>query len=163
MTDAERLREAVDYDPETGSMTWRKPPANRCKVGDAVGSKGRDGRVGTYFLGKRRRVHVLAWLYMTGEWPVGVIDHANGDPSDNRWGNLRAATHRQNMQNKRRQANNQVGLKGVSFHRLSGKWFARINVNGTVKSLGYHSSPEAAHEAYRKAALQYHGEFARTA
>jgi HNH endonuclease len=33
--------------------------------------------------------HDLAWLWMTGEFPKGQIEHINGIKDDNRWCNLR--------------------------------------------------------------------------
>ncbi|WP_428999737.1 HNH endonuclease signature motif containing protein [Stenotrophomonas maltophilia] len=46
------------------------------------------------------RQHRLAWLYMTGQWPSGEIDHINHDRSDNRWHNLRDVSHQANQQNR---------------------------------------------------------------
>jgi hypothetical protein len=64
----------------------------------------------------------LAWLYMTDSWPVGEIDHANCDRTDNRWANLRLATRSQNQANTRPRAAS--GLKGAYPMRL--KWQAKI-------------------------------------
>jgi len=52
--------------------------------------------------GSRHLAHRLAWLYMAGAWPSGVIDHMNGDPSDNRWSNLRDVTQAENNANRRK-------------------------------------------------------------
>lgn len=49
------------------------------------------------------------------------------------------------------QRNNTSGAKGVSWHRASGKWAARIQIKGKQISLGYYDTVEEAAEA-RKAA-----------
>jgi hypothetical protein len=86
-------------------------------------------------------------------------DHCNGVPLDNRRDNLRVCTHTQNMQNKK-SSNKSVGLKGVS--KIRNRYQARIRVNGKQINLGVYASAEEAHHAYSKAAVKYHGEFART-
>jgi hypothetical protein len=96
-----------------------------------------------------------------GEEPP-VVDHMDGDPTNDRLSNLRAATHVQNARNKR--AINRTGLKGVGF-RGDGKrekpWIARIHVNGRQIALGYFRTKEEAHAAYMKAANDHFGQFAR--
>jgi hypothetical protein len=83
---AERLRELLNYDPDTGVFTWRVRPVHSHRVGDIAGSV-RTTR-GYRLIGVAGRVykaHRLAWLYMMGEWPKDQIDHINRDPSDNRF------------------------------------------------------------------------------
>jgi hypothetical protein len=105
------------------------------------------------------QAHRLAWLYMHGEWPVGDLDHINGDPADNRIANLRIATQSQNNANRRaRRGRN----KGVYMEKKTGKYKANICVNRKQIYLGRFESAEAAKAAYDKAAAQYFGEYART-
>jgi hypothetical protein len=75
--------------------------------------------------------------------------------------NLRIATVGQNSMNSRRHRDNRSGFKGVSFHKGSGKWQARIRKNGTQIFLGTYETPETAYAAYCDAANTHHGEFAR--
>ncbi len=88
------------------------------------------------------------------------VDHANGNGLDNRRENLRIANKSQNGCNRGPQRNNTTGLKGVSFHKKSDKWMARITVEGKAHYLGLFGSKEKAAVAYDKAAKRYHGEFA---
>lgn len=88
-----------------------------------------------------------------------MVDHKNGNCLDNRRSNLRLASNTQNQQNAKKQSRNTSGYKGVRFSK--GKWMARISVNGTRLYLGMFDTPQQAHDAYKEAALKYHGEFAR--
>ena len=156
----ERVREIFDYDPHTGSIKWRLPSSRRVHVGDEAG---------TVSLGYRRvnidhhfyLAHPLAWLWMTGEWPKGEIDHVNLDRADNRWCNLRAATRSQNLANVMARINNSCGIKGVWWHKGAGKWTSQIQVDGTAIHLGLFGTKEAAHVAYAEAAKEHFGDFAR--
>jgi hypothetical protein len=87
------------------------------------------------------------------------VDHINHNPLDNRRCNLRLATKVENNQNSRKRRDNTSGFKGVYWNKWSKKWGAQIYTNGRHIHLGYFSTPEIAHEAYKKAAEQYHGEF----
>jgi hypothetical protein len=87
---AERLRELVHYDPETGVMTRRISLSNRTKVGDEIGRVNEtDGYRYACVDGKSHAVHRLAWLYMTGRWPQFQVTHENDTHADNRWVNLK--------------------------------------------------------------------------
>ena len=89
------------------------------------------------------------------------VDHKNLNKLDNRRENLRIATRGQNNCNKTKYKNNTSGFKGVSFHKKAQKYRARISIDGKQKFLGYFVTAEAAHQAYKQAAIQHHGEFAR--
>jgi hypothetical protein len=89
------------------------------------------------------------------------VDHENGDKLDCRRGNLRLATHAQNMRNRGLQSNNTSGFKGVSWDRQRRAWQAKIRVDGRQVKLGRFRSPESAAAAYVAAARQLHGDFAR--
>lgn len=90
-----------------------------------------------------------------------LTDHINRDGLDNRRENLRLATYAQNMHNQRLPSNNSSGYKGVKLDKRTGKWAARIGINGTQKWLGYYDKPTEAYAAYCEAAREYYGEFAR--
>lgn len=87
---AERLRELLHYDPETGVMTRRVALSNRTKVGDEIGRVNpSDGYRYACVDGKSHAVHRLVWLYVTGNWPEHQVNHDNDVRDDNRWTNLR--------------------------------------------------------------------------
>jgi hypothetical protein len=74
--------------------------------------------------------------------------------------NLRIATKFQQIRNQHRRRNNTSGYKGVNLRRKTGKWEAHITAGGKRICLGAFIGPKEAHEAYCKAAVMYHGEFA---
>jgi hypothetical protein len=88
------------------------------------------------------------------------VDHVDLNMLDCRKSNLRLCTHVQNLMNQRKRPNTKSGYRGVYHHAKSGLWQARIRVEGKEKSLGYYKSTKEAHEAYKAAALEHHGEFA---
>jgi hypothetical protein len=109
------------------------------------------------------KAHRLAYFLMTGEDPFDRIDHINMDKSDNKWENLRDATHSQNMANCHRYKNNKSGIKGVYWYPPYQKWNAQIRVHGKLKNLGYFDDIEDAAATIRAAHIKYRGEFARAA
>jgi len=95
--------------------------------------------------------------------PVNMqVDHKNRNKLDNRRQNLRICTVSQNGMNREKQRNNRSGFKGVDANRRckKGSYRARITANKKVFYLGSFKNPDEAGEAYKKAARQYHGEFA---
>lgn len=166
---AEFVRSVLTYDPETGFFRWRRrsdrPKRWNTRYAGSVAGQMSSGyrciqlesTCGAY------RACRLAWLYMTGEWPADQIDHINGVRWDDRWENLRAADNSQNNANRGAQRNNQsCGVRGVSFHALTGKWAARIKAKGVPYYLGLFPTVEEAAAAYAEAARRLHGEFSRT-
>lgn len=162
------LREWFIYDSETGIFVWRKEPR---KIGPYLGKvAGHTRKTGYVFIGVPGfgllGAHRLAWIYMHGLTIGGAeIDHIDGNPSNNAIANLRLATSSQQKQNKCVQSNNRSGLKGAFYHacRPGKKWRSQIKVGEKLHFLGYFETAEQAHEAYKAAAKEHFGEFARLA
>lgn len=155
---ADRLRELVSYDPETGVFT-ALVKRRGLNVGESIGTAHHSGYLICSIDGHRNLLmHRLAWLYMMGEMPVAQIDHRNGNKSDNRWENLRLATFGQNQMNK---GGWNKHLKGVNAGKRG--FTARIMACGRSYYLGHFKTAEAAHAAYQEAATRLHGDFARLA
>lgn len=157
--DVARLREVLDYNPETGALTWRKMLSPRGVVGSAAGRVSKHGYLlvgidGIYYLG-----HHLAWLHFHGEPPKWSLDHRNLNKLDNSIANLREATARQNAIN--RAPRNKHGFKGVSFQTCSGKFKATIRTESGRLFLGEFPTAAEAGRAYAEKAAEMHGEFAR--
>lgn len=153
------LKEIVHYDPFTGYFTSLVRRGSKVMVGDKLGSENK-GYLYIMINYNKYLAHRLAWFYMNGEWPK-EIDHINGNPSDNRWANLRVATHRQNLANCKLKTNNSTGYKGVSKNR--GKYQAQIRVEGKRLMLGRFNTMQEASVAYEQKAVEFFGEYHRVA
>lgn len=153
-----RLLQLISYDAATGQLRWRENRAPDIKAGDVAGTVRPDGYIAVRIDGRKYQAHRLAWLYEHGSLPP-ILDHINGNKGDNRIANLRPATNAQNCQNRGRRADNESGLKGVSFDKATGKWRANGGANGKWKSLGRFPTAEAAAAAYSAFVESNHGEF----
>lgn len=153
----------LSYDQEDGSFTWKireNGPAtiNTRIAGKAAGTITPFGYRSINLNGSNYLCHRLAWLIITGDWPENEIDHKDGDPLNNSWSNLRAATKSQNMANSK--GYGKSGFKGVSLCKRSGKWRATIYHAGKWRDLGKFSDPEIASQAYKSESERIHGEYA---
>jgi len=84
---AERLRQLLHYDPETGVFTW-KVSSGRAIVGDLAGKVSQTGHRCIGVNGQLHLASRLAWLYTHGEWPTSRLRHLNHTPDDTRIANL---------------------------------------------------------------------------
>lgn len=165
---SETLKEILHYDPNTGVFTWlpRKPTTwmvktwNSRHAGNEAGGFGLHGYRMIPVSRKSYLAHRLAWLYMTGQWPVDDIDHINGDRKDNRFSNLREATRAQNIYNQST-IRAKSGYRGVKLHKKTGTYHARIAHEGQAISLGYFETAEMADVAYRTAEKLLRGKWVR--
>lgn len=142
-----RLKEILHYDPYTGVFT-RRLKQSGVRQKSISGSVTNAGYLVTSVDQKVYKCHRLAWLYMTGKWPDGEIDHINCIRSDNRFENLRVVTRAQNMENQRKaqKSNKSSGVLGV-FKNGSG-FAARISHNNSKVYLGTFKTIEEASAAY---------------
>ncbi len=167
MIAADEAKRLLDYRSETGEFFWRTSRGNviaGSRAGHIQRSRGR--KTNTEYMviriGRLYMAHVLAWLITTGEFPNSSIDHKDGNSLNNKFGNLRIATSSENSRNSKRRHDNKSGFKGVSWDKINNKWVARIrSEGGKYLNLGRFNDANLAHDAYRRAALKFHGEFAR--
>lgn len=139
----EVVKDVLHYDPLTGLFTWKEDrPLKyfesewRQKIwktkhgGKIAGYSAKDKR--NYYLNIKifsvryyaHRLAWLAWLYMTGAWPVDGIDHLDGDGLNNKWENLREVDNKKNCWNQRKRGNNKSGVTGVYYDNTHGVWIA---------------------------------------
>ncbi len=175
----EFLKSIFKYDPVTGDLKYlernpamfddgkrhsREDICRRWNVrwsNKNTGYISPDGYVRTKIFNQLYLVHVVAWIYMTGETPVSDIDHIDRNKSNNAFSNLRISTESQNIANSKLHRDSTTGFKGVTKRKNQNKYRARIRYEGNLISLGDYDTPEEAHEAYCKAAKRLFGKFAR--
>jgi|SRR5712671_2834285 len=150
----ERLHEVLEYNGETGLFRWKIRSSNRCKKGWFNGSGGHDyPRITidkkTYF------AHRIAYFYTYSEWP-NQIDHKDHDTKDNKINKIRNVTPTENGWNRR--PSGISGIKGVSLHRKTQRYRARITIYGSQITLGYFNTAQEAGWAYEVAARGLQGD-----
>lgn len=89
MLTQQRLKEVVEYEPETGTFRWKVRLAHnsRRRVGDIAGGK----RATNWYIaidGVGYTGGKLAFLYMTGAWPKQRIAFRDGDALNLKFDNL---------------------------------------------------------------------------
>lgn len=159
MLTAARARKILAYDKQTGVFRWRIARPRR-PVGSIAGAINARGSRLIWIDGQAHYASRLAFLIIDGEWPPEFVDHRNHNRADDRWSNLRKASRTENNRNRRCQRSSSTGLKGVFPSRSGRRFRAAITVDGKRKWLGYFKTPLEASAAYRRAALEHHGEFA---
>lgn len=149
---ADRLRDLLHYEPITGHFTWRvnnsvAKPGERAGGGHGLGYRS----IGIDY--KKYLEHIVAVLYMIGEWPSGDVDHKNGIKSDNSWTNLVVATKSENNHNKGLHVRSKTGFAGVYKH--GNKYRARIQLDNKTHDIGLFNSIEEAAKARAEAAEKF--------
>jgi hypothetical protein len=157
----DRVRDALDYDPETGIFLWKNPnkfgPRRTGQIAGCIQSTGYRRIMIDYV---RYFEQYLAWVFVYGTHPVNEIDHINKNPGDNRIRNLREATRSQNEQNKGKPITNTSGIRGVVWCASREKWQAQLMLDKKMKFLGRYNTKEEAVIARKSAEKEFYGEFA---
>lgn len=150
----EELKRLLHYDPESGIFIWRKRktcdfkhtknPLRACNqwnsryAGTEAGTKRADNYCGIVINYKRYLSHRLVFLYLDGYLPENIVDHIDGNPSNNRRKNLREVSNSCNMKNIKRylRTTNDVKITGIYYHKDAKKWHVRVWSNGKCFSRG---------------------------
>jgi hypothetical protein len=155
------LVSSLQYNQETGHLIWVKARSHR--IGKIAGHVDCSGYRKIGCKGYLFRAHRLCWFIVYGAMPKHEIDHINGVKDDNRLCNLREATLSENRINVKLRSDNASGFKGVrKTIRFARPFRAEIQKNGKRISLGCFETAQQAHEAYVKASINFHGEFANS-
>ena len=150
---AELLRTLVDYDPQTGALTW-KPRSNqswntrfagRPALHHIHASGYRSGTLLMNTIAAHRVIYALVYDEIPEE-----IDHINGIRHDNRLVNLRGVTKAENARN-RVTVSNTSGVCGVYYSKATKKWGAFINIERRRVHLGLFKEKDDAIMARRSA------------
>lgn len=173
--DVDLMRSVLDYDPDTGILTWKEREANS-KEDKIFNSRWANKRAGSCGACKKRphyttrrlcfsrngkkkkfMEHRVIWcIYYGSDIPEGMqIDHVNGDSCDNRINNLRLVNNADNAKNQSIRYNSTSGVLGVNFSKREQRWKARIMVNRRAIYLGTFTNKEDAIEARKKAEIDY--------
>jgi hypothetical protein len=123
------LRTEYTYTPDTGFI-FRKSDGRR-----AFSTRVEGGYLNGKRLGRCLKAHRVAWKIYHGCDPI-LIDHINGDASDNRISNLRSVSSSQNQRNRKLPANNTSGVHGVTWSKKDNRWRAAMWRAGKRVSLG---------------------------
>lgn len=150
-----RLKELFKCDPDTGLLVRISNGGGTARAGDTINTSTSDGYLRVFIDGHSYKVHRLVWLYVNGEWPLGQIDHIDGNRINNRICNIRDVTHIENSKNSALSKRNTSGCTGVYFCNNLKKWYARISYNGAVKHLGYFDRINEAITTRKEAECKY--------
>jgi hypothetical protein len=154
MITQEELKSQLTYDPETGLFSWKRPLDFHHR---AVAGGYKEGYILIRVFGGRYSAHRLAWLYMTGKFPIHQIDHIDGDKSNNKFSNLRDVSTRTNQAAGKRKSRWGTGVSYRSFD----KFVARIKLDGRTIYIGSYLTKQEASDAYNKT-LKDHLDATRT-
>ena len=176
------LNQLLRLDRETGRLYWRqrglewfqgaKRPAQACAAWNSrfagkealIANKGEGYRRGR-ILDMDHLAHRVVFAIANGRWPDADVDHRDGDPGNNRPGNLREATKPENMRNRlgNKRGATSSSYCGVCWSKSAEKWMAYCSDReGKRRHIGVFSEEVDAAHAYDAAAREWHGEFART-
>lgn len=156
--DKDKLRRTFYY--EDGVLYWNisKQRIRKYSVARCVSE---DGYVLIRLDRKLYRRNRLVWIYHNGNIKDGyVIDHIDGDTSNDDINNLQCITNAENTRKQKLSKANSSGYRGVSFKKDRNKYRASIRYNGKDINLGHYDNAETAALEYDKAAYNYFGKFA---
>lgn len=167
------LREILHLDAENGTLRWKQRPVSFFKTHahanawnaryagrEAFTAKNGGGYHHGSIGGITVTAHIVIWALYYGEHTPGLIDHIDGNPSNNRPSNLRAATHGENNRNRRSARGSTSQYLGVYWDKNKSLWRAVIRLEGRPNLIGYFRDEWEAAQAYNATASKHFGEFA---
>ena len=173
MNDLEYIKSRFMYEPDTGVLSWKehpdgKPNWDKLHAGRPISGKDKYGylRAMVSYGTKWKNyifAHRICYFIYHGYVPK-IIDHIDGDRTNNRINNLRGADEKINAWN--RASKDEAISKGVSVVQpktpnCKTAYAARITHNEIRYYLGCYDTPDEAAAAYRGAELLLRSEFAR--
>lgn len=136
------LRDKLEYNHETGLLKWKVFVGPGQKEYAGLPTKKKPyGQV--MFKRKSYGTHRIAWYLYYGKMPMGMVDHINGDPTDNRICNLREVTARQNQCNRSNHRKGKIAY--ANWSNKSKKYKSELSFKNKTIYLGLFNCAEDAH------------------
>lgn len=172
MPSQDMLDRLLRYDAHTGKLYWMDRPATMFSDGKQSAAHnaaiwngknaGNEAFVTALITGHRYAsinkvkylAHRVIWKLIYDQEP-DVIDHIDGNPSNNRLDNLRSVGQTLNARNGKMRKSNTSGYNGVNFDKRRGHWTARVMVNRKYVWLGSFPTAEDAAKAQRLASKRF--------
>ena len=123
--------------------------------------KHKNGRIEKYVVSKIDSKCVSLHTYIMNPEYGYIVDHIDGDGTNNKIENLRVVSIFQNNMNKGTAKNNTSGYKGVCWNKEKQKWQSRIQIDKKQLFLGCFDDIQEAVEARKDAEIKYYGEYSR--
>lgn len=155
----------LSYDELSGELRWNKrgPAYFETLRGYKVWNAQQAGKLACstisargYLAGrifdKRYYAHRLIWKLVTGHDP-NMVDHIDGDRTNNKWENLRNVSPAVNNMNAKRPSSNKSGHIGIDWLERSRAWRAAIQTRGQRIHLGLFADINEAIAARKRAEL----------
>lgn len=145
----EELTNYLSYNPTTGVFNWVITKSPFLKNKKTCGNIDKNGYLIIRINYKAYKAHRLAWFIYYKQWPIGEIDHINGNRLDNKITNLRDIKSRLNKANKPSHRNGQL----VGAHKCNtkdNKYYAKLTYKYKQYYLGKYDTELEAHIAYLK-------------
>lgn len=154
----EELRQYFDY--KNGNLYWKQRLAKCVHIGDKAGTLNPNGYVYIRFKNNIYVAHRLIYIWHYGKIN-GILDHIDGNRSNNFINNLRIANYTSNQYNRKISKNNSSGVKGVYWNKRYNKWEASIKINKKPTYIGRYNNINEAKTAIEIFRQKNHKEFAR--
>jgi hypothetical protein len=141
-------------------VLYKIPQTKRCNPNILVGTTRNDGYVRISINKQLFYAHRLIFMMFHGYMP-NQIDHIDGNPSNNKIENLRAANNKQNSLNKPITKANKSGFKNVYWHKNAQKWCVEIKYLGKKLYIGLFDDLNLADLVATEARDKYHNKWAK--
>lgn len=167
---------------ETGILFWRPRPLSdfagegwkqrkacatwNSRFAGKIAGRPADGEyISVAVDGVHYKAHRIVFAMANGRWPTLVIDHINGDRSDNRPENLRETTQKINSRNQKRRVRSSPLGHGIYVDPRTSLYVVAITDAGIKRHIGQYKDLREARIARAAAerALGYHSNHGRTA
>lgn len=145
------------FEYKNGVLYWKnaqRPSFNGKEAGYDNGS----GYKKLSIYGKQYYAHRIIYLMQHGVMPK-LIDHIDGNPSNNAIENLRETDSSTNNFNSVYKDKNKSGYRNVFYNKNRSKWTIYITINRKTKFFGSYDDVELAGLVADEARRKYHGEF----
>ena len=151
------LNELFEY--RDGELFFKRSRGTM-KAGRKAGTLKPDGRIHVSINKKLYLLHRIIFA-MHHDYLPEMVDHIDGDTTNNRIENLRAAVHAENAWNAKARIDNVSGIKNITYNKKYKRWIVRVQANKRRVYMGSFKDVETAQWVAKHCRNAQHKQFAR--